>query len=146
MKGKITKEDKFNSIPNLLDRRNPIVITEISNPANLSYFQNAIKKLRQYFLLEMIESPLHLFNFIKEHQNDLIIIVDDIFARRKNYLDIVQGAVCSSPDSGELWSVNYLDEKPFVFKGELILCTIKTKEEINANKKLSYFARDCHFI
>ncbi len=142
----ITKEDVFNSIPNLLDRRRPIVITEISNPSNKSLLQKTIKKLDHYVLLEKIESPTQLFNFIKEHQQDLIIIADDVFSKRKNYLDIVQGAVCSSPDSGELWSVYYLDEKAFVFKGELILCTDRTLEEIKSKKNLSQFVRDCYFI
>ncbi len=63
----------------------------------------------------------------------------------KNYLNIVQGAVCSSPDSGELWTLTYLDEKPFVFKGELILCTIKTKDEINAKKKVILFCQRLSF-
>ena len=116
MKATFTKEELFDSLAQLLNRLSPYIITEIDNPTNESLFQQTLQKLEPYVILEHIENPKKLFEFIKNHQTELIIIKDDIFSKRIDYRNIVQGAVCSSPDSGELWSVNYLDEKTFTFK------------------------------
>ena len=142
----ISKEKLFNSMPLLLDRLCPFIITEINNPNNLSMFQKVMSGLKPYVTLDHIGTPENLFDFIQEHKDELIVISDDIFSKRKNYLNIVQGAVCSSPDNSSLWKVEYLNEKGFVFKGKIILCTNKTKHEIKSNKKLEKFARDCQFI
>lgn len=143
---KITRRDQFENLPHILDRLNPFVITEANDSGNSKLLKQAISSIEPYKLLEKIESPKQLFEFIQENKSQLIIITDDIFAKRKNYIDIVQGAICSSPDSMALWSVSYRNEKSFVFKGKLILCTSKTKEEIKANKKFKMFVRDCHII
>lgn len=141
-----TKVESFESMLLLLGRLFPYIITEIDKPENLSLFQKTLKSLEPYAMLENISSPKQLFDFLKEHHEDLVVIRDDVFSKRKNYLDIVQGAVCSSPDSCGLWTVYYLNKKSFVFKGEIILCTNKTQQEIKAEKKLKYFARDCQFV
>jgi hypothetical protein len=144
----LTKEelDELFGILHLLDRHSPYIVTEINNHKNHLVFLKVLQRLQPYVILEHIESPKKLFNFLKEHQKELVVIKDDIFSKRKNYLDIVQGAVCSSPDSMHLWRVYYLQEKDFAFRGKIILCTNKTKQEIKSNKKFEYFYRDCHFI
>lgn len=141
-----TKEELFESLPLLFGRLSPYIITEIDNPKNLSLLQKTLLSLEPYATLEQIQTPKKLFDFLKEHQKETVVIRADIFSKRKNYLDIVQGAVCSSPDSSGLWTVYYLNEKEFVFKGKIILCTSKTKQEIKSEKKFEYFSRDCHFI
>ncbi len=143
---KMTKRDQFKNIVNILDRLNPFIITEIDIEGNSMFLKQALATLEPYTVLEKIESPKQLFDFILENKGETILIKEDILAKRKNYLDIVQGAICSSPDSMALWSVNYRNEKSFVFKGKLILCTSKTKEEIMANKKFKMFVRDCRII
>ena len=62
--------------------------------------------------------------------------------KRKNYIDILEGAFCSSPDSCMLWQVNYKGEKSFKFHGRIIICTQLTREEIKKTDKLKYIARD----
>lgn len=146
MTNQFEKTELFKSLGLILGRLSPYIITELNKPETLSLFQKTLLSLEPFAMLENISSPKQLFNFLKEHQKDLVVIRDDVFSKRKNYLDIVQGAVCSSPDSGELWTVYYLNEKSFVFKGKIILCTNKTKQEIESEKKLDYFARDCNFI
>lgn len=135
----------FNNLKLHLGRLAPYVITEIHKTENDSLFQKTLPLLEPYITLEQIESPKFLFDFIKQHQNDLIIVTADIFSMRKNYIDVIEGAVCSSPDSMALWPVRY-QNKEFTFKGKLILCTMKTKQEIKSDSKLMYFARDCYFI
>ncbi len=146
MKGQITKQELLGQLTFFLSRQFPHIITDINNPTKKSTFDFSLEHLKDYFILENIESPKKLFHFIKAHQNDLIIIKLDIFSKRKNYWDIIQGAVCSSPDSGRLWMVSYLNEKSFTFHGKIILCTNKSEEEIKSDSKFEYFSRDCHFI
>ena len=64
------------------------------------------------------------------------------YNRLKNYIDILEGAFCSSPNSGDVWKVNYDGEKSFKFHGRIIICTELTKEEVKINDKLKYIARD----
>ena len=141
-----SKAELFESMSHLLGRLSPYIITKIDEAENLSLLQQTLRGLEPYVTLKNISSPKQLFDFLKEHQNNLVVIHDEIFSKRKNYLEILQGAVCSSPDSGRPWTVYYLNEKSFVFKGKIILCTYKTKEEIKGENKLEYFARDCKFI
>lgn len=146
MEPSITKEKLFELMPLMIDRLTPYIITEVDNQLKSSLFQKALTAFEQYVILENIKTPKSLFEFISTNQNQLIIIRDDIFNKRKTYLDIVQGAVCSSPDSMELWNVSYLNEKEFTFNGMIILCTRKTIQEVKSDKRLSYFVRDCSFI
>ena len=108
-----TKAELFESMLLLLGRLSPYIITEIDKPENLSLLQKTLQGLEPYAMLENISSPKQLFDFLKEHQKDLVVIRYDVFSKRKNYLDIVQGAVCYGPDSSELWTVYYLNEKGF---------------------------------
>lgn len=141
-----TKIEKFEYLPEVLSRLSPYVITEIESAENKELFKNLLPRLEPYTLLENIESPKMLYEFLRNHKNELIIITDDIFAKRKNYRDIVQGALCSSPDSSALWPVYYLNEPSFTFKGKIILCTYKTKKQIQAEKKYKGLVRDCVII
>lgn len=145
MKNEITKEELFEMLPICLSRLAPQVITEIGKPEIQILFQKALSTLAPYVLLEQIESPKQLFHFLKAHQDALIVVKADIFLMRKKYLDIMEGAVCSSPDSMTLWKVRYMNQPEFTFKGKLILCTNKTVDEIRNNPKWEYFARDCEF-
>ncbi len=145
MRARLPKGEKFKFIPNSISRHTPIIISEINNPEVISLFEKTIPKVSPYITLEQIESPKQLFNFLKENNQERIIVRADIFAMRKNYLDIMQGAVCSSPDSMTLWKV-CLGDDSFTFKGEIVLCTNKTRLEIESNKRFYYFARDCQIF
>lgn len=141
-----TKKEKFEYLPEVLSRLSPYVITEIESAENKELYKNLLPKLEPYTILDNIENPKMLYEFLKTHKNELIIITDDIFAKRKNYRDIVQGALCSSPDSSSLWPVYYLNEPSFTFKGKIILCTDKTKKQIQAEIKYKGLVRDCVII
>lgn len=141
-----TKKEKFEYLPEVLSRLSPYVITEIGTAENKKLFKNLLSKLEPYTILDNIENPKMLYEFLKTHKNELIIITDDIFAKRKNYRDILQGALCSSPDSSALWPVRYLNEPNFTFKGKIILCTGKTIKQIQAEIKYKGLVRDCVII
>lgn len=143
---KFDKGEQYESMKILFGRRNPYVITEIKNVENSALLESALASLGPYTVLETISSPKQLFHFLREHQNDLIVVRADIFAMRKNCVDIMEGAVCSNPDGGGLWSVSYASELSFKFQGKLILCTNKTRQEIAKDKRFDFFSRDCQFI
>ena len=119
----MTRQEIYNSLPILLTRRSPFIITELGNKNNRTLLENNLIKLGEFHRLSNVKSPLALYNFISAHRNELVIIDIDFVHLPKNYLDLLKGAVCSSPDSGALWSVTYLDKPSFEFKGRLILCT-----------------------
>lgn len=146
MRTTFTKKELFESIRLGLSRISPHVITEIDKPANKKMFQEILPSLGAHLSIEKIESPKWLYNFIKEHKDELIIIYDDVFSKSKNYRDIIEGAVSSSPDSGEIWPIRYLNEPELFFTGKMILCTKKTRQEIKADKRFYYLDRDCLFV
>lgn len=143
---KITKQELFQSLPILLSRTNPFVITEIHLPENRQLFDKHLLKLGFHYQLMTLVSPYSLYSFLSEHQNDLVILEADIFQLPKGYIDVIQGAICSSPDSGTPWTVQYLNYPEFTFKGKLILCTELSKAQIKRRKRFEFLARDCRFI
>lgn len=147
MKNSYTKEEMFEGMFIGLTRINPQIVTEIKKGNNKALFEAQLDRCKKPFLiLDKVETPLKLFNFFMENQKALIIVTFDIFNLRKNYLDIFEGAISSSPDSGEPWPIRYLNYPEFKFKGEIILLTNKTREEIESEKRFEYFSRDCYFI
>ncbi len=141
-----TINEKFEYLPKVLSRLSPYIITEIESAENKKLFKYLLPRIEPYSILENIKTPKILYEFLKEHNNELIIITDDIFAKRKNYRDIVQGALCSNQDSSELWPVRYLNEPNFTFKGKIILCTDKTAKQIQSEIKFKGLIRDCVII
>lgn len=138
--------DRVELIPMIIGRLAPIVVTEIDKYDKIKKLEKVLTELGPHVVLNDYSTPRQLFEFLSQHRNDLVVVHSDIFTKRKNYLDIMMGAVCSSPDSGSLWTVSYLNEKAFKFKGKIIMCTTKTRDEITANKRFMYFSRDCSFV
>ena len=141
-----TKQESYKGMRFSLSRLAPYIITQIDNPENEKLFQQTLPLLGPHILLTYIASPGALYNFLSTHKNDFIIITDDVFDKRKNYLDVLEGAICSSPDSCALWPVRYLNKPEFEFTGKIILLTKKNKEEIKSNTRFEYFGRDCYFV
>ncbi len=140
----ITKQERFENIPIILDRLSPYIITEIDLAENRKMFEAILPRLEPYVVLDNITSPVGLFNFLKEHKTDTIIVNDDIFFKRINYWGIMEGAVCSTLEGG-LWPVRF-NLQEFEFTGKIILCTSKTKHDIISKKRFEHFKRDCLFI
>ena len=141
----LTIDKRFEYLPFALSRIAPYIITEIHQPEKERMLLNIFPKLNPYLVLENAVSPKYLFNFLYEHKSETIIVRDDVFFKTKGYLDIVEGAVCSNPDSASLWPVRY-NSLEFTFRGKIVLCTTKTKDEIVAKKRFANFKRDCCFI
>ncbi len=87
-------------------------------------------------------TPKKLFNLLNSHNDKIIIFESDSILAKQAFINILQGAICSSPDSGSKWSV-YLDsEKKFIFTGTIILLSTLSKEKFITSKKYFYLNRD----
>jgi CRISPR/Cas system endoribonuclease Cas6 (RAMP superfamily) len=124
-------------------RLSPIIITEIQKTEQLILLNEITARLEDCVFIDEVQSPKKLYQiFLENNPKTIIFQKEDVLQKRKNYIDILEGAFCSSPDSGDLWQVNYDGEKSFKFKGRIIICTVLTKEEIKKSDKLKYIARD----
>jgi len=125
------------------DRLSPIIITEIQKIEQQILKNEITARLEDCIFIDEIQSPKKLYQiFLENNTKTIIFQKEDVLQKRKNYIDILEGAFCSSPDSCMLWQVNYDGEKSFKFKGRIIICTELTREEIKKNEKLKYIARD----
>ena len=142
LRASITPKDNFADIPKRLDRLFPQIITEMDNEDRIILFQDIEKDLEPYITLESIESPKQLYDYFFQNRNETIIIKADILTKRKNYLNILEGAVGSNPDSCDLWPIYYPNHKSFTFIGRLIILTKMKKDELRANPKYKSILRD----
>ena len=125
------------------DRLSPIIITEIQKTEQQILLNELTARLEDCIFIDYVESPKKLYHlFLENNSKTLVFQKEDILQKRKNYIDILEGAFCSSPNSGDIWQVNYKGEKSFKFHGRIIICTQLTREELQKNDKLKYIARD----
>jgi len=134
-------EEKIAATENHWSRLSPIIIYDYQ--AKDEPFQKAKQHFKDIVEITEIVNPLSLYRILLENQSASIIFSTDVLCRRKNYIDILQGAVCSSPDSMALWTVNYEGQKGFIFKGRILMLTNLSLEEINKKENLKYIVRDC---
>jgi hypothetical protein len=113
-KEKFTKEG-----PDFFNRYNEVV------------FNSKISAKSIYDFLSRTKQSIILFNSV-----DALKIL-----KSPSCLKIIEGAVCSSPDSGSKWKVSYDNHKPFIFKGYIIM-HIKTGAVKWHLPKYHYLLRD----
>lgn len=100
-----------------------------------------------YIIVQACQSPNVLYSILEEHNEKLIIFDNEILDHSKPYINILMGAVCNSPDSGDKWTVDYLDKKSFKFKGHIIILASYSGDELYKKKeKLNYVLRDMTII
>lgn len=125
------------------DRLSSIIIKEIKKTEQQILLNEITARLEDCIFIDEVQSPKKLYQlFLENNSKTLVFQKEDILQKRKNYIDILEGAFCSSPDSCMLWQVNYKGEKSFKFHGRIIVCTQLTREEIKKTDKLKYIARD----
>lgn len=98
------------------------------------------------FIEDLKFTPKTLFNLFKSHNNKISILDADTLLAKQSLVDILQGAICSSPDSGSKWSVSLNGEKNFMFRGTVILLTTLSREKFAKTKKYHYLNRDMRRI
>ena len=89
-------------------------------------------------------TPFNLYNFLSEHRDYIIFFRPaDALAILKSaaLIRILEGAMCSSPDSSKRWKVSVNYKTPFSFTGSVIISI--PAGEVNWDlKKYTYLKRD----
>jgi hypothetical protein len=75
-----------------------------------------------------------------------IIFDNDSIFDKQVLINILEGAICSSPDSGSKWPIRLDGKKEFTFKGTVIILTNLDKEKFMKTKKFNYLTRDMYKI
>ncbi len=90
-------------------------------------------------------SPKSIYEFLHikiTHPRFFLILRMQLKMLKSNAcIKLIEGAVCSSPDSGSKWLINYENHKSFKFKGYIIM-HIKTGSVKWALSKYHYLLRD----
>jgi hypothetical protein len=89
---------------------------------------------------------LRLYNALKTHNGKILVFNNDMVLREKGLLGIIEGGVCSNPETNDKWSVNPEGKREFMFKGSMIILTSLTTQEFLKKKKYEYLKRDCQMI
>lgn len=144
MENKPSLSELFQFLPRWWSRLTPYIIYNAQE--KLSELEAISGILQPLIWLNEIKSPKMLFEFLKVNKEASIIINCEVLSKSKLYLDILEGAICSSPNSSDLWPVKYKNENPFNFRGRILILSNSTKESIMENKKLQYIKRDCRFL
>ncbi len=71
---------------------------------------------------------------------------DFLYREDQEYLDLIEGAIRSTPESGTPWRVTYYDYPPVLFQGKLILCTRLTEKAFRKKRKLDFLSECCLFL
>ncbi len=98
-----------------------------------------------FIYCDTIISPKALFEFLKLNSSARVVFEEDLLTKRKEYIDVIAGAICSNPNTVEPWKVSYGAES-FVFKGSILVLSRLTKEELQGKVSLKYILRDSKVI
>ena len=89
-------------------------------------------------------TPKQLYELLKNHNHKILIFDSDTVINKKGLLEIIEGGVCSSPDSCSKWPVRLQGKPEFIFEGIIIILTGYSKENfLKKEKKFHYLIRDC---
>lgn len=144
---KISLTDRFAALKrNLIypmSRYTPYVISDCLSENRFELIQLLKNDLKDKLIVApAFENPKDLYLFIKRNSQNIILFEDELLSRRVEYIRVLQGAVCSSPDTSNLWQVNYEGEESFTFRGSIIMTSRLTKQELQTKEQLKYILRD----
>ena len=88
-------------------------------------------------------TPVRFYNLLKKHNEKMVIINSNKALKDQKIINLLEGAVCSSPDSVTKWPVRLENKKDFLFLGKLIVLTTYSLDDLKNNKKYTWLLRDC---
>lgn len=128
------KYDKRRVLNNVLLKTNwkkfDEVKSEIENKYDYVYITNS--KIGKKELFEL---------FYKFNGKIFIFDIEEVL-KKQSLINILEGAVCSSPDSGTKWSIRLEGRKEFKFNGTVILISSQEKDKFLKTSKYQYLTRD----
>lgn len=87
-----------------------------------------------------------LYDTFQNYNGKIIIFENETLLNKQSLIDILEGAVCSSPDSGTKWPIRLDGRKEFIFTGSVIILTNQDKETFCSKKNYEYLTRDMLII
>ena len=103
-----------------------------------------------YFYADHIPNAKALYELLEKHDGKKIIIdaaASPSILTMKGGLELLESAICSSPETGDRWRVghgyNVPGKLPFTFNGKIALLVNQSKEELSNNKRFDFLLRDC---
>jgi|688.fasta_scaffold350287_2 hypothetical protein len=87
-----------------------------------------------------------LYELFYNFNGKTIIFDNDSIFDKQVLINILEGAICSSPDSSSKWPIRLDGKKEFIFKGTVIILTNLDKEKFMKTKKFNYLTRDMYKI
>jgi len=142
----MTKQALYNQLPEKLTRTNPFILTEFHLPENQQLLDANMFTIGFHIMLKNFIEPYSLYYALQRNPNDTIVIEADIFQMDKSYLDILEGAIRVTPESGIPWKVTYQYNPPFLFSGKIILCTALKESNVRRRKAFKSICPNAHFI
>jgi len=88
-------------------------------------------------------TPVRFYNLLKKHNKKMVIINSNKALKDQKIINLLEGAVCSSPDSETKWPVRLENKKNFLFLGKIAILTTYFLEDLKNNKKYTWLLRDC---
>lgn len=130
----IESNDKRKQFQDTLNKANWIKFDEeihdIDDEFNYVYFYGA------YF------DKKGLYDIFQKFNGKTIIFDNETILKKQSLINILEGAICSSPDSGTKWPIRLDGQKEFKFSGSVIILTNQEKEKFCKTKKYEYLTRD----
>ena len=149
----MSKQALYDTLPERLSRSTPAIITQFHLPKNEELFMknkltlDFFEKVGFSVQLTNLIQPYSLYLTFSTNPKDTIVIKEDFLYREEQaFLDIVEGAIRSTPESGTPWRVTYRDYPPILFEGNLILCTRLTEAAVRKKQKLNFLSESSIFI
>ncbi|KKX48732.1 hypothetical protein [Sphingobacterium sp. IITKGP-BTPF85] len=139
-------QERFNSLRLGLQIpiRESYIVVDCLDALRASLLQSIVNENSDLIIAPVFSSPKALFQYLQNNREHIILIEDEFFDKRIEYIQIVAGAVCAT-DIGVPWQVKYGLEK-FDFTGKLIMISRHSKAKLVQKHKLMSILRDCIVI
>lgn len=95
--------------------------------------------------IDEVKSPKDLFKILQNHHENIIVFNCDLLKKRREYMVVLEGAVCANPYTAENWKVSF-DGESFDFNGRVVLFSPLSLQKLNKAEKLYFIMRDCYRI
>lgn len=147
-----------NDILNNLYLKNHLIVFDIENDNKRKIFHDTLNNAKWIKYDEFIHEPddnfnylyfygsyfdkIGLYNVLKKFNGKTIIFDNESILSKQSLINIIEGAVCSSPDSATKWPVRLEGHNEFIFTGSVIILTSQLKDKFSKTKKYEYLSRD----
>lgn len=126
------------------DRRN--IFYEVIKQYNWIKYDSDIHDYDDHFDYVLFNDAnfdkIGLYDIFFKFNGKTIIFDNETLLTKQSLINILEYAVCSSPDSCSKWPIRLEGKKEFIFNGSVIILTNQDKAKFCKIKKYEYLIRD----